>query len=234
MAKIYLSSTYADLVDHRKAVYDILRKVGHDVIAMEDYVATDERPAAKCLADVASSDVYVGLIAWRYGYVPTEDNPQNRSVTEMEFRKAGELEIPRLMFLAHRDAKFSDAFLDAKTGDNGAGQRVAGFRTEVERDFLVSYFKTPDHLAGLVVAAVYRHFESRAGTRTAAPGIPTAAALEARMLRKQQEALVDQVEAVNNEILVNIDPANLQRLQARLVQDLEKLTEIEARLQARR
>ena len=133
------------------------------MIAMEDYVATDERPAAKCLADVASSDLYVGLIAWRYGYVPTEDNPQNRSVTEMEFRKAGELKIPRLMFLAHRDAKFPDALLDAKTGDNGAGQRVAGFRTEVERDFLVSYFKTPDHLAGLVVAAVYRHFESRLG-----------------------------------------------------------------------
>ena len=231
MAKIYLSSTYADLVDHRKAVYDILRKVGHDVIAMEDYVATDERPAAKCLADVASSDVYVGLIAWRYGYVPTQDDPQNRSVTEMEFRKAGELKLPRLMFLAHRDAKFQDAFRDAKTGDNDAGQRVAGFRAEVERELLVSYFKTPDHLAGLVVAAVYRHFEGRAGAATTAA--TNAAALEARLLKKQQDALVRQIEAVNAEILVNIDPANLQKLQARLAQDLERLTETETRLQAK-
>ena len=87
MAKIYLSSTYADLVDHRKAVYDILRKVGHDVIAMEDYVATDERPAAKCLADVASSDVYVGLIAWRYGYVPTEDNPRTARSPRWSFAR---------------------------------------------------------------------------------------------------------------------------------------------------
>ena len=231
MAKIYLSSTYADLVDHREAVYDTLRKVRHDVIAMEHYVATDERPADKCLADVASCDLYVGLIAWRYGYVPAKDNPENRSVTEMEFRKAGELKIPRLMFLAHRDAEFPDASRDAKTGDNAAGQQVAGFRAEVERDFLVSYFKTPDHLAGLVVAAVYYQFESRAGTTASAA--PTAAALEARMLKRQQDALVRQIEAVNAEILVNIDPANLQRLQARLAQDLEKLTEIEIRLQAK-
>jgi len=232
MAKIYLSSTYEDLIDYRKAVYDILRKMGHDVIAMEDYVATDERPAAKCLADVASCHLYVGLIAWRYGYAPSQNNTENRSVTEMEFRQAGTSKIPRLMFLAHKDAKIPDAFRDAKTGDNGAGQRVAVFRAEIEQDFLVSYFKSPDHLAGLVVAAVYRHFEDRAGT-AAAPAAPTAAALEARMLKKQQEALVRQIEAVNAEILVNIDPANLQKLQARLAQDLEKLTEIETRLQTK-
>ena len=231
MAKIYLSSTYADLKDYREAVYDTLRKVRHDVVAMEDYVAADERPAAKCLADVASCDLYVGLIAWRYGYVSTQNNPESHSVTEMEFRKAGVAKVPRLMFLAHRDAKFQDALRDAKTGDNDAGQRVAGFRAEVERDFLVSYFKTPDHLAGLVVAAVYRHFESRAGTAT--PAAPTAAALEARLLKKQRDALVRQIEAVNAEILVNIDPANLQKLQARLAQDLEKLTETETRLQAK-
>ena len=38
MAKIYLSSTYSDLKEHREAVYRALRKMRHDVIAMEDYV----------------------------------------------------------------------------------------------------------------------------------------------------------------------------------------------------
>ena len=201
------------------------------MIAMEDYVATDERPAAKCLADVESSNVYVGLIAWRYGYVPTQDNPQNLSVTEKEFRKAGEAKIPRLMFLAHRDAQFPDASRDANTGDNGAGRRVADFRAEIERDFLLSSFKTPDHLAGLVVAAIYRLFEGQSVTTT--PAAPTSAALEARMLMRQQDALVRQIEAVNAEILANIDPASLQKLQTRLAQDLVKLTEIETRLQAK-
>ncbi|MBC8449017.1 MAG: DUF4062 domain-containing protein [Chloroflexi bacterium] len=41
MTEIYVSSTYSDLVEHRQQVYDILRKMRYDVIAMEDYVATD-------------------------------------------------------------------------------------------------------------------------------------------------------------------------------------------------
>ena len=70
MARIYLSSTYGDLRDHREKVYKALRQLGHDVIAMEDYVATDQRPLAKCLEDVAGCELYVGIFAHRYGYVP--------------------------------------------------------------------------------------------------------------------------------------------------------------------
>ena len=57
MAKIYLSSTYKDLAEARAAVYRVLRKMGHDVVAMEDYVSSDQRPLDQCLADVAASDL---------------------------------------------------------------------------------------------------------------------------------------------------------------------------------
>jgi hypothetical protein len=57
MARIYISSTYSDLQESREAVYRVLRKMGHDAIAMEDYVATDQRPLDKCLADVARCDI---------------------------------------------------------------------------------------------------------------------------------------------------------------------------------
>lgn len=52
-------------------------------------VVTDNRPLHKCLADVAASDIYVGLIGWRYGYQPDQDNPEHRSITELEYRQAG-------------------------------------------------------------------------------------------------------------------------------------------------
>jgi hypothetical protein len=65
MVTIYLSSTYEDLKDYRRAVYEALRKAGHQVIAMEDYVATDQRPVEKCLNDVVKADIYIGLFAFR-------------------------------------------------------------------------------------------------------------------------------------------------------------------------
>ncbi|HAT44311.1 MAG TPA: hypothetical protein DCS90_04335 [Ktedonobacter sp.] len=86
MAKIYISSTFADLKDYREKVYHALRQMHHDAIAMEDYVATDQRPLDRCLADVAACDLYIGIFAWRYGYIPPKDNPEQKSITELEYR----------------------------------------------------------------------------------------------------------------------------------------------------
>jgi hypothetical protein len=82
MARIYISSTYRDLTDYRDVVYRTLRQLQHDVIAMEDYVATDARPLDKCLQDVAECDLYVGIFAFSYGYVPDYGNPEHKSITE--------------------------------------------------------------------------------------------------------------------------------------------------------
>jgi hypothetical protein len=73
VARIYVSSTYGDLHVHREGVYRVLRQLGHDVVAMEDYVAADQRPLDKCLADVAACDLYLGIFAHRYGYIPGRD-----------------------------------------------------------------------------------------------------------------------------------------------------------------
>lgn len=159
MPKIYLSATYIDLKAYRDAVYRILRKLRHDVIAMEDYVATDAYPLHKCLADVAGCNVYVGLVGWRYGYVPDRDNPARQSITELEYRQAGESGVPRLLFLADKEASWPDEFRDTHTGGGENGQRIAAFRAELENAKLVSYFRTPDHLAGLASVAVQRCLE---------------------------------------------------------------------------
>jgi hypothetical protein len=37
--KIYVSATYRDLQKHRLAVLNILRRMGHQSIGMEDYIA---------------------------------------------------------------------------------------------------------------------------------------------------------------------------------------------------
>ena len=63
MARIYVSSTYEDLKKEREAAAKAVRRLGHQAIAMEDYVATDKRPVDKCLQDVKTCDAYVGISA---------------------------------------------------------------------------------------------------------------------------------------------------------------------------
>ena len=145
MARIYISSTFSDLVEAREAVYGALRKMQHDVIAMEDYVAADQRPLDKCLADVAACDIYVGIFAWRYGYVPPN---QERSITELEFRQAQQSKKPCLLFLLHEEAPWPRQLLDRNLDP------IEGLRAELARDYMVSFFRTPDDLAAAVSVSV--------------------------------------------------------------------------------
>lgn len=154
MARIYLSSTYSDLEPHRIAVCRTLRQLGHEVIAMEDYVATDQRPVARCLADVAASDLYVGIFAWRYGYRPPHDNPTHKSITELEYRQARQTGKPCLLFLAEESE--ATAPPEAAADASGDDRCLRELRRELEREHLVSYFRNPDHLASLVSVAVQK------------------------------------------------------------------------------
>jgi len=155
VAKIYISSTFADLKDYREKVYHALRQMHHDAIAMEDYVATDQRPLDRCLADVAACDLYIGIFAWRYGYIPPKDNPEQKSITELEYRKAGETGKSRLIYLLDKKAPWPSTAMDQATGDSDNGRFITELRRELEQEKLVSFFETADQLVGLVGPAVY-------------------------------------------------------------------------------
>ena len=164
MARIYVSSTFGDLKDHRDHVYRALRQLGHDVIAMEDYVASDQRPLERCLADVAASDLYVGVFAHRYGYVPDKDNPEGRSITELEYRHAQAMGKPRLVFLLDPDAPWPATSMDAITGAGEGGGRIRVLREELGREHLVSFFATIAELAQKVSVAVTNQLKDQPAT----------------------------------------------------------------------
>ena len=176
MAKIYISSTYGDLKEYREKVYHALLQWGHQVIAMEDYVAGDQRPLDKCLADVAGCDLYVGIFAWRYGYVPDRDNPDRLSITELEYRQAGEAGRPCLIFLLADDASWSQTLNDTATGTKRAGQRIRALRKELKKEKLVSFFKNPDELVNQVCRAVKEWVDAQAShDKSAGERVETAA-----------------------------------------------------------
>jgi len=153
--KVYLSASYKDLLEHRKAAYQQLRMMRHDVIGMEDYVAADQRPLDKCLADVAASDIYFGVFAFRYGFVPPRNNPGKLSITELEYREARKLQKPCLVFLSKEDAPWPATMTDFYSGEGGRGEQIRKLRAELAEEHVVSFFATPDQLAGLAAAAVF-------------------------------------------------------------------------------
>lgn len=165
---IYISSTYEDLKPFRSAVASYLRRLNKQVICMEDYVASDTRPIAKCLQDVARSDAYVGIFAHRYGYIPEKDNPDSLSITELEYRQALKSAKPALIFLLSDDAPWLPKCMDTSTGEAGAGKRIKALRTELSKETLVSFFQNELELAGLVNAAVTNLEATRSGSAAAA------------------------------------------------------------------
>lgn len=150
MAKIYVSSTYLDLQEHRAQVERVIRRMGHTDVAMEYYVAEDQRPVAKCLADVAACDVYIGIYAWRYGWIPTENNPAKLSVTEMEYRQADSCGKPCLIFLLSDDAPWARSKMDKDT------TKIETLRNTASAKHAADYFTTPDELARKVAEAIYK------------------------------------------------------------------------------
>lgn len=150
MAKIYISSTYRDLEAYRRSVSDILRQAGHTVIGMEDYPAVDQRPLDKCRKDVADCDIYVGIFAWYYGYIPPNENPEGKSITELEYRHASLLGKQRLIFLLREDAPWPPPMVDK--GEHSA--RIETLRTELGREHTVRFFENKDDLAAKVAASV--------------------------------------------------------------------------------
>lgn len=220
MAKIYLSATYNDLKVYRDEVYRILRKLRHDVIAMEDYVATDAYPLHKCLADVAASEVYVGLVGWRYGYVPDRDNPEQKSITELEYRQAGTAGLPRLIFLVDPQAPWPDEFRDAQTGAGEHGQRIAAFRAELERERLVSYFRTPEQLAALVSVAIQRCLEERRVARPTAMSTKLQQ-VKCQTLERQLNDLLDDYQAATEQLAYTLSAADQNKIR-RQIESIER------------
>jgi hypothetical protein len=161
--KIYISSTYQDLVEHRGVVDRTLRRMGHDVIGMEQYVAEGNKPLERCLADVRLADLYVVMVAWRYGYIPNDQPPPATpgalSITELEYNEAVKEQKPILAFLLDPDTAWPTSRVDAMStephrGEAKPGSNIARFRSMLGTNYLAGMFRTPDDVASQVAAAV--------------------------------------------------------------------------------
>ena len=74
IVKVFVSSTSRDLTDFRAAAIRSLRRLGHEVVAMEEFTAATSFPLNRVLKLVREADAYILIVAWRYGFTPDCSN----------------------------------------------------------------------------------------------------------------------------------------------------------------
>jgi hypothetical protein len=146
VARIYVSSTFTDLQEHREAVRNAIRRMGHLDVAMEYYVAEDRRPLDKCLADVRTCDLYLIVQAWCYGHIPLDHTD---SITHLEYRAALDANKPCLAFVLDDKAPWPPHLMELNQLP-----RVQALRTTLTQDHLAALFSTKDDLARQVTEAL--------------------------------------------------------------------------------
>jgi tetratricopeptide (TPR) repeat protein len=149
-----LSSTYKELTEHRRAVQDAMLGQRLLPIAMEnDAALPDKDLIAASLAKVDEADAYVGLISYRYGQTPVcqERNPDQLSLTELEFRRALARGIPICMFIMHDDHPVPRR---AVGEERGAEQKLASFLQLAKKDRIYAEFKSVDDLKAKVIQSL--------------------------------------------------------------------------------
>lgn len=137
---VFVSSTFRDLAEHRRAVWDLLETLDVNIRGMEAFGARTEGPLETCLAEVEQSDIYIGLIGFRLGSV---DAGSGMSFTQREYERARELGREILIYLRDDDATIrrSDIDLDPKPRE-----KLESFKRTLRDNHTVDTFDSPADL----------------------------------------------------------------------------------------
>jgi CheY-like chemotaxis protein len=148
--KVFISSTYADLVDHRVKVAEAVERLGQHGVRMEVFGARSTEARVASLDEVELSEVFVGIYAYRYGHVPA-GSPV--SITRMEFEHARKLGKPTLCFVVDQEQPWLPRHIDPMP----EATLLAEFKEHIGRSLVRDTFTTPLDLAFKVAASLGRH-----------------------------------------------------------------------------
>jgi len=136
---IFVSSTYHDLVPYRVGIWEVLRDLNFKIKGMERFGARKSCPLDTCLFEVSNADVYVGILAYRYGSVERETG---KSFTQLEYEKALSLDKEILIYLLHDEGFIQPKYIDF--GDKA--KKLDQFKKMLQKNHTVDFYKDPEDL----------------------------------------------------------------------------------------
>jgi hypothetical protein len=141
--KVFISSTYLDLIPYREKLWQALSNMGFEIFGMEKFGARSSAPIDTCLQEVTKSDVYIGIISFRYGSIHKESR---KSFTELEYERAVSLNKEILIYLFDSEGLIKPKFVDI--GNNGL--KLKRFKGLLQKRHTTDTFTDPLDLASKV------------------------------------------------------------------------------------
>lgn len=135
----FISSTSIDLKDYRQAVIYACQKLGVVPVNMEEFQPDSDPGPAVSLEKVRESNLYIGLFAYRYGFVPAGSV---KSVTEQEYDEATRLGLERLIWIVDPDLLWPPKFVETGAG----AAKLADFLVRLKAEHTVRFFTEPHKL----------------------------------------------------------------------------------------
>ena len=149
---VFVSSTSADLKEHRAAVRSTVEGLKLRFVGMEGFAAAAQPPAQLICEKVDGAKVYVGILGWRYGSL---DETTGLSMTETEYRRARTGGKPVRMFVMKEDAPITRGMIDR---DAESMAKLEKLRDEVMKEHTCGLFSSVDELAKQVEASLRETF----------------------------------------------------------------------------
>jgi hypothetical protein len=186
--QIFVSSTYTDLLDIRRAIIDAIHKMNHFAVGMEQFSAAEDEQWEVIQDTIRQSDYYICIVGHRYGSI----SPDGNSYTEREWNFAKEQGIPIMSFVRERDAATTP---QERESEKTKVRMLERFLKKVKDDKMVESWEKISDLAPKVLTALYKAFLRRprpGWIRTESQLVAEEMAVlmeENRRLKKQVEAL---------------------------------------------
>ncbi len=181
---MYLSSTFADLREYRETVTETLLRLGFEYVRLDDFGAFDSATVESAYKAIATSDIFVLLLAHRYGYIPPRET---KSILELEYEQAIQLQKPVLAFVLKDEAPWPVDQIDL---DQGPRDALRAFKDRLLSRHVVGFFASPNELAHQIAIATSQYSRKIESIPIEAPS-PAAPASEAFTVADVMKAVRD-------------------------------------------
>lgn len=152
--KIFVSSTYRGLSNHREILRVAIETSGYRFRGMEHFAAQPTPPLDVCLNELENCEVYIGIIGRLYGSCPPG---RVRSYTELEYIRATDLDKYIIVLFIDDCAQITIGQIEQNPEKI---ERLNRFCERIRQRHTVDTFKD-EHEAAWKILAALRTYEIR-------------------------------------------------------------------------